>query len=92
MSKSYHVKSVRITRPWFGTKCFYVPMRYDRIDEKHWSLKDSDEMDTVWGYETEASAWKVIDEQIYQDDIAELEASNTGSYSDPDREDFHADG
>lgn len=93
MSKNYSVKCVRISRPWFGTKHFYVPMVYDPISEKLFSLKDSDEMTSVWGYDTEAEAWKVIDEKMMQDDRDEAEAyESRGYHSRSDREDFHADG
>lgn len=93
MSKSYSVKSVRISRPWFGTKKFYVPMVYDPISEKPFPLKDSVEMTTVWGYESEDDAWKIIDEKMMQDDLEEAEAyESRGYHSRSDREDFHADG
>lgn len=66
-------------------------MRYDPISEKHFSLKDSDEMTTVWGFDKEDDAWAVIDEQMRQDDIAEYDSDRI-RITDPGREDFHADG
>jgi hypothetical protein len=68
-------------------------MVYDPISEKPFALQDSDEMTSVWGYDTEAEAWKVIDEKMMQDDRDEAEAyESRGSHSRSDREDFHADG
>jgi hypothetical protein len=80
----YSVKSIRITRDWFGTKRFYLPI-YDEHGIQA-TLSSPDEMDSVWGYETEDAAWAVIDAAIRNDQDFEC-----GSF-DSSREDFHADG
>jgi hypothetical protein len=68
-------------------------LRYDDLTGKYWGLKDETETPTVWGYESEDDAWKVIDEQIIQDEVAEAEAYNDDYRCvDSGREDFHADG
>lgn len=85
--KSYSVSSVRVTRPWFGTKRFYVPMVFDPISDKPRVLRDTLEMTTVWGYESEDDAWKIVDRHMIQDDQDNYCSSGRG-----DREDFHADG
>jgi len=94
MDKSYSVRSVRVTTPWFGTLKFYQPLSFDPLTCKYFAIKDGDDMPTVWGYETEDEAWKVIDEQIYQDQCAEEAAysESDNRHYDSDREDFHADG
>ena len=93
MDKSYSVRSVRVTTPWFGTLKFYQPQGFDPITGKYFAIKDGEDMPTHWGYETEDDAWKVIDEQIFQDQCADEEAYlSYGHHRDSDREDFHADG
>lgn len=91
MSNFYSVRSSRVTTPWFGTKKFYTPLRYDEVSRQHFCLKDDGEMPTVWGYETEDEAWRVIDEQMHQDYMAETYDDDYRCV-DSGREDFHADG
>lgn len=79
---SYFVKCVRVETKWFARRSFYVPMEYKQIDGKLYPLKDIEEMPTVWGYETEADAWKAIEAEEYEP------YTTYRGY----REDFHSDG
>jgi hypothetical protein len=85
MSNHYYVRAVRITRSWFGTKNFYQPISNECGD--HAIISRVDDMDSVWGFETEAAAWSVIDRAILDDRDRDYECRNYY-----DREDFHTDG
>ena len=69
MKENYSIKCIRIHRPWFGTKHFYCPMKYDEVNLRFVPLQDDMEMPTVWGYETENEAWNIIDRKIIFDEM-----------------------
>lgn len=92
MENNYSVRSVRVTTPWFGTKKFYQPLKYDERSDRLFCFKEISEMTSVWGYDSEDEAWAVIDAQIHADYCAEADGYESSRCPDTQREDFHADG
>jgi uncharacterized protein YtpQ (UPF0354 family) len=94
MENNYSVRAIRVTTSWFGTRKFYQPIKHDERSGNPYCFQDSNDMTSVWGYDTEDEAWKVVDAAIHQDYCDEAESLHSSYDRCPDsgREDFHVDG
>lgn len=87
--RDFAVQARKVTRRWFKptrTLTFYTPLYKGRefIDESAYP--------SVWGFDTEADAWKACDAKYDRLVEAEMEAYDDVGRGRGDREDFHADG